>query len=115
MELTNLFRNLVKLAAADGKFTDEEIRFLVNRAEGWGIGPELFEEVIAEVGTGDNSIRVPESPADREHLLKEMIRLMAVDGELAETERRFCARASVQMQFTPEQFAAILDDLLGEK
>jgi len=34
---TQLFHNLVNLAAADQKFTEEEIAFLINRANSWGI------------------------------------------------------------------------------
>ena len=33
MEKVELFRNLVNLAAADQKFTEEEVQFLAERAE----------------------------------------------------------------------------------
>ena len=111
MELKDLFRNLVKMAAIDKKFAPEEIAFLAERAEGWGIPEGELESALAEISTGDVSLVIPESPADREHLLKEFIRLMAVDGELAETEKQFCAFASAKMKVTSEQFVAIVDDL----
>ena len=113
MELRDLFRNLVKMAAIDKKFASEEINFLVERAEGWGIPESEFEHALAEVADGDVSLVIPESKADREHLLKELIRLMAVDGELAETEKTFCAFASARMELTSEEFGAIVDDLIG--
>ncbi len=111
MELKDLFRNLVKMAAIDKKFTPEEISFLIERAESWGVPERELESAVAEIAQGDVSIVIPESDADREHLIKEFIRLMAADGELAETEKQFCAFASAKMNLTSEQFNAIVDDL----
>ena len=111
MDLKDLFRNLVKMAAIDKKFAPEEIAFLIERADGWGIPEGELEAALAEVAKGDVSLVIPESNADREHLIKEFIRLMAVDGELAETEKQFCAFASAKMEMTNEQFSAIVDDL----
>ena len=111
MELRDLFRNLVKMAAIDKKFAPEEISFLVERAEGWGIQEGELENALAEVAEGNVSLVIPEAPADREHLIKEFIRLMAVDGELADTEKQFCAFASAKMELTSEQFSEIVDDL----
>ena len=36
---------------------------------------------------------------------------MAVDGELADTEKQFCAFASAKMELTSEQFSEIVNDL----
>ena len=47
MDKIALFHNLVQMAAVDGKFTDEEIRFLVLRAESWGIPSEEFDLAMA--------------------------------------------------------------------
>ena len=49
MELRDLFRNLVKMAAIDKKFAPEEISFLAQRAEGWGIPEGELENALAEV------------------------------------------------------------------
>jgi hypothetical protein len=45
-------------------------------------------------------------------MLKEMIRLMAADGELAETEKNLCAAASASMEITSDEFNVIIDALL---
>ncbi len=47
-------------------------------------------------------------------MLKEMIRLMAVDGEVAEMEKRLCAYASGRMELTTLQFNQILDEVIQE-
>jgi uncharacterized tellurite resistance protein B-like protein len=115
MEKTDLFTNLVNLAAADNRFTEEEIRFLVERADRWGISNDEFETIMAGISVGGIQLKIPESHESRVELLKEMIRLMAVDGELAEIEKSLCARASSKMDFTTHQFKAIVDELVAGK
>jgi hypothetical protein len=114
MSHLELFHSLVNLAAVDNKFTDEEIQFLAERAEKWNISSDEFETAIAGISTGELQVKIPESFEDRVVMLKEMVRLMAVDGELAETEKRLCAYASGRMDFTTQQFAQILDEVIRE-
>jgi uncharacterized tellurite resistance protein B-like protein len=114
MEKLEIFHSLVNLAAADNKFADEEIQFLVERAERWNIPTSEFETALAGLTEGTLEVTIPESHHDRVILLKEMIRLMAIDGEMNETEKRLCAAASGNMDFTSQQFAQILDEVIGE-
>jgi hypothetical protein len=114
MSHLELFHSLVNLAAVDNKFTDEEIQFLAERAEKWNISSDEFETAIAGISTGELQVKIPESFEDRVVMLKEMVRLMAVDGELAETEKRLCAYASGRMDFTTQQFSQILDEVIQE-
>jgi uncharacterized tellurite resistance protein B-like protein len=114
MSHLELFQNLVNLAAIDNKFTDEEIQFLAVRAEKWNISSEEFDTAIAGISTGELEVNIPESFEDRVIMLKEMVRLMAADGELAETEKRLCAYASGRMNFTTHQFAQILDEVIED-
>lgn len=110
MDRHQLFTNLVNLAAIDGKFTDEEVQFLVDRAERWGIPSDEFETALAGINE-EIALKLPEKKSDRVNLLTEMIRLMAADGELAETEKGLCAAASASMEITTEEFEAIVDSL----
>ena len=114
MDKVELFHSLVNLAAIDNKFTDEEIQFLVNRAEEWNIPSDEFETAIAGISAGELEVKIPDGFEDRVVMLKEMVRLMAADGELAEMEKRMCAYASGRMDFTPQQFAQILDEVIAE-
>ncbi len=107
-----LFQNLVNLAASDCRFTDEELEFLAERAERWGIGFTEFEMSISDVSTGAIHIDLPESKPARIQLMQEMIRMMAADGELAEIEKRLCATASAKMDFSNTEFSQILDSVL---
>ncbi len=113
MEKLELFHNLVNLAAADKKFTEEEIKFLVDRANRWGIPDDEFETAMAGISTGEIQVSIPEGHDDRVLMMKEMLRLMAVDGEMAEMEKRICAQASGRMDFTSQQFNEILDDVIN--
>lgn len=114
MDRQQLFVNLVNLAAIDGKFSEEEVQFLVNRAEMWNIPSDEFETALAGLET-EIQLKLPEEKAQRIELLKEMVRLMASDGELAETEKSLCAAASASMEITSEEFSAIVDSLAVPK
>ncbi len=114
MEHLEIFHSLVNLAAIDRKFTDEEVAFLVERANRWNIPTSEFETALAGISEGNIEISIPEDHDERVALMKDMIRLMAVDGELAETEKRLCAQASGKMDFTSQQFGQILDEVIRE-
>lgn len=110
-----LFHNLINLAASDGVFTEQEVAFLATRAESWGIDAEEFETAIAGIAAGSLEIKLPENHRERSQLLKEMVRLMAVDGELAEIEKQLCANASARMGFSTAEFARLLDEVLHNR
>lgn len=114
MDKLELFHNLVNLAASDKKFTEEEIKFLIDRADRWGISNDEFETAMAGLSTGEIQVTIPKSHDDRVLMMKEMLRLIAVDGELADMEKSICAQASGQMDFTNQQFNQILDEVLAE-
>lgn len=114
MKKIELFHNLVNLAAADKKFTEEEIGFLVERANQWGIATDEFETAMAGISTGKIEVTIPDRYEDRVQLMKEMLRLMAVDGKMPEPEKRLCAQASGKMDFTSQQFNQILDEIINE-
>jgi uncharacterized tellurite resistance protein B-like protein len=112
MEKIELFQNLVNMASIDGKFTDQEVEFLVSRAERWGIANDEFETILVGIRDAGAEFHIPESRADRELLLKELIRMIAADGELASIEKQMLATASAQMEFTSDEFALLVDDVL---
>ena len=114
MDKLETFHNLVNMAAIDNKFTDEEVQFLAQRANDWKISNDEFETALAGISEGQLEVTIPESYEDRVVLLKEMIRIMAIDGELADMEKRLCAQASGKMDFTTQQFRQILDEVIAE-
>ena len=114
MNRIELFHNLVNLAASDGKFTDEEVRFLAERAEHWEIPKGEFESALAQISTGNFEVKVPDSPLDRVNLMKEMIRLIASDGELADMEKHVCSLVAGRMNFSGVEFDRVLQSVIAE-
>lgn len=112
MDRLELFNNLVALAAADRKFTEQEVAFLMVRAEDWHISQRDVEAALLQAASPEAELVIPPERDDRIELLQEMIRLMAVDGELAEQEKDLCATASATMGFSVDEFNKILDSLL---
>jgi uncharacterized tellurite resistance protein B-like protein len=115
MEKLELFQNLVNMAAADGKFLDSEVEFLVNRAEKWGVSNEEFESMLVGIRTQGAAFELPESQPAKVELLKEMIRMIAADGELHAIEKEILATASAQMGFSTNEFAMILDSVIERR
>jgi uncharacterized tellurite resistance protein B-like protein len=114
MDDVELFHNLVNLAAADGKFTDEEVQFLARRAERWDISNDEFHTAMAGIGEGTVEVHLPDDRDERIQLMKEMIRLIAVDGSLHAIEKHICSLAAGKMEFSSEEFNRILQEVLDE-
>jgi uncharacterized tellurite resistance protein B-like protein len=114
MPKLDLFRHLVAMAASDGEFTESEVQMLAVRANQWNINQQQFDEIVAEIQAGRVALKLPSRMDERIELLKNMMHMMAIDGTLAEEEKRMCAMASARMGFSSEQFDQILDDLLKD-
>jgi uncharacterized tellurite resistance protein B-like protein len=114
MERIDLFRHLVAMAASDGTFTESEVQMLAVRANQWDITQQQFDDVITEIRSGHVALAIPQRMEEKVELLKNMMHMMAIDGDLAEEEKRMCAMASAQMGFTSDQFDQILDELLND-
>ena len=107
-----LFKNLMVMAAADGKLTGEEIEFLVTRAERWGITDAQVNEAIENAKQIDPDVVMPESKEEAVEMLRLWIRTMAADGEIAEEERRLFAVAAVKLGITPQELDDIIDSVV---
>jgi len=115
MDNITLFHNLVQMAAVDGKFTEEEVSHLIKRADQWGIPNDEFETAMAGISTGKSSIEVPERYENKIQLLRELVLMMAIDGDLASEEKELCARVSAGMGLTTEKFQEIIESLLRDR
>ena len=71
-----------------------------------------MDSVVIGIQEAAQEVTVPPTRSERVELLSEMIRMMASDGELAESEKRICATVSAAMDFTSQEFNDILDQLL---
>ena len=69
---------------------------------------------MSKIDSRDNiELKIPADKLERVEMIKQMIILMAIDGELADTEKSLCAAASASMELSSEEFAAIVDSMIG--
>jgi uncharacterized tellurite resistance protein B-like protein len=110
-----LFQNLMVMAASDGRLTEEEVAFLSDRAGRWGISAAQFAEAMRFAVSTQAVISIPPTQMERKQLLREMVRMMGADGELADIEKNLFAVAAATMQITDEELDQVLDDVLKPK
>lgn len=111
-----LFKNLLVMAASDGQLTEEEVAYLATKANRWNITEAQFGEALRFAVSNEAVVTIPPSAGERRQLLREMVRIMGIDGELAEIEKDLFAVVAATMQITDDELDQIIDDVLkGEK
>lgn len=111
MERIEQLRNLVVMAVADGSLGEDELQLLAHRCAELGLDEEELRSVVSYALSEDAALRLPTAPADQEALLSDLMRMMAADGHLAETEKRLFALAAAKMNFDAEQIHRLIDRL----
>ena len=114
MSQSDLFRNLLLMAAVDGRMSESELRLLVHRAAQWGITDDEFEQAIQDALSGEAELTIPNDQAERTELLKELIRVMAADGQLAEEQKRLFAHAASVLRLSTKELNGLIDSVLEE-
>ncbi len=103
-------RNLIVMALADGSIGEREVNLIADRCEQLGLNEDDLQQAI-EFGLDDDAaVEIPSEIDEREALMKDLIRMMAADGYLAESEKRLFALAAVRMKLS----TADVDRLIGE-
>jgi uncharacterized tellurite resistance protein B-like protein len=115
MDKLHRFRNLMVLAAADGRMTEEEIVFLSLRASRWGINDDQFQEALEFAKSSEADLEVPANRHERREMLADMLRMMAVDGELSEVERRLFAVVAATMGFERDELNELIDRVVSDR
>ena len=114
MDPADQFRNLLLMAASDGRMSEAELRLLSHRAAEWGITDDQFEDALQDAISGRASLVLPPDPDDRTRLLKELIRMMAADGRMADSEKQLFAVASSILGVGPDELNRLIDAVLEE-
>ena len=114
MSRFQLIRNLLAMAAADGSLTQGELELLSDRAIRWGISESEFVMALDYAVRPDAEVEVPAGDDDRRELLKEMLHVMAADGQLNESEKSLFASVSACMEIGQDELNEIIDETLGE-
>lgn len=100
--------NLVALAYADGKFSDEEKQYVANVATEVGMTADEMKLIIND----PEGIRfeMPSNDIEKLEQIYDLILLMMIDGELNENEMIFCRAMAIKMKI-PYQ---IVDELVAK-
>ena len=109
MDHKHLFRNLMVVAAIDGKMTEAEITYLSLRATRWGLTEAEFQADVEYARSRDAELVIPPGRKDREELLQYMVRIMAIDGVISDLERTLFAVAAARMQISTEELNHVID------
>ncbi|MEJ2005525.1 MAG: hypothetical protein P8X57_11295 [Cyclobacteriaceae bacterium] len=99
-------KNLVALAASDGKIDPSEMELLRDAAGKAGVGYEELLEMLETAEEGGYFI--PESYEDRETQLIQMLSLAIADGEFSESEYNLCKMVAEKLDFTERELNLII-------
>ena len=109
-------KNLVMLAAADGRLTDSEMAVLLAVASRENITPEEFDKVIDDPDSV--TITLPEDEDTKLAYLRDMVAMMMVDGELDEQELAICKLYAMALGYRGSiidgMIAGVIDQLDAE-
>lgn len=114
MTQAELFRNLLLMAAVDGRMAESELRLLSDRATEWGISDDEFEEAIQQAIQGTAEFTIPDDRAERAELIKEMIFMMAADGQLANEQKELLALATTALGISPHELNDLIDGMVDD-
>jgi len=112
MEKTDLFRNLMVVAAIDGAFNQGEMELLADRCAMWGIEDDEFAAAMKYALSPDAELSIPSDHESQITFLKECLRVMGADGHLAEQEKNLFSIAAAKLQITESQLNDLIDEVL---
>lgn len=107
-------RHLLAMAAADNRMNEAELGFLSERAVELGVTEDEFHQVLQDAVKGEIQLPIPTAPAERRALLKDLILMMAADGDLEKREKEMFASVAVAMDMTAEDMHKVIDATIAE-
>jgi len=101
-------RNLLVMALADGSLGEREVNFVSQRCVEMGLGEAELNQAVRFALEDNASLKFPNDPEEQEALLIDMIRMMAADGVLDESEKRLFAFAAAKLNFDPAKLDSLI-------
>ncbi len=115
MDALGHLKNIVVMAIADGALGEEEVAFLSDRCVELGIGEVELQQALRYALGDAPALHLPQERGQQEQLLRDLIRMMAADGVLAESEKRLFALAAAKMRIDTAQLHALIDDVVNQR
>lgn len=103
------FRNLVSLAAIDGKVEEIERITLSKIAYDRGISVERMHVMLKHAD--EYVYLIPQNKLEKEKQLQDMIDFALVDGEFAEAEKALILSVGEKLGFTKDALDKIIDEV----
>lgn len=107
-------RNIVVMAFADGSLGEREVNLVADRCAELGLDEYDLQNAIKSGLSDQAALEVPEDQSDREELICDLIRMMAADGHLAESEKRLFAIAAAKMSISTSDVERLIDHALNQ-
>ena len=110
--------NLMSIAYADGKITQDENDVLIDIAQHWGLSQEDFDDCIAywkQTDEKDIPIAIPETDDDQVEFLKDFTLVMMIDGEIEDNEKQYLFNVADQFGYDPEKVVPQLIDIVYDE
>ena len=106
------FKNLVAVAAADGRLDDNEMAALATVMARDGLTQSDLERCIKN----PKGIKFlpPETPEQRAVYLKDMVMLMMCDGNIDDREMALCKATAIALGFRHEVIDAMIMDIIAD-
>ena len=111
MERIEQLKNLVVMAVADGSLGEPELALLVDRCSDLGLNENQLQSAVAFALSNQAAIQLPQAPAEQEALLADLLRMMAADGRLSDSEKRLFSVAAAKMNFDGTRVNELIDRL----
>lgn len=105
-------RNLMVMALADGSLGEREVQFVTDRCAEMGLGEHELRDAIRFALEESASIQLPDNPAESEALLGDLLRMMAADGMLEESEKRMFAICAAKLGFGSQEIDSLVNRLM---
>ena len=112
MQRLDQLKNLIVMAVADGSLGEHELTLLSERCEELGLSEQDLRAAIRFALSDDAALQLPREPEAQESLLSDLIRMMAADGRLTESEKRLFALAAAKMEISDERLNHLIDTLV---
>ena len=109
------FQYLLAMAAADERMNEAELGFLSERATALGITQDEFHDALQTAVRGEAQLAIPSGEANRRALLKDLVMMMAADGQLQKRERELFAQIAGKMGISTEELHKVIDATIAEK
>lgn len=114
MQHLDHLKNLVIMAAADGALSEREIALLVDRCAELGLGELELEKAVSFALSENAALKLPTVHSEKIEMLSDLMRVMAADGKLSETEKRLFAIAAAKMNIDRDEIEKLIDRLVGK-